>query len=193
MRTTWVGALCSAKHRSSFREVTARSMSKQWVWKPCFGVWASVLDHKCPFWSQLYFKPSWESIFYMAFFQAVVCKSARTHHKKLTSKPLPSPFCFLILPCVNKRKHTNWRSNKNNEHSVLRPGLLGCFIVHENHQTRMDKMSLELYFAVKKKKEKGFFRLPKGNLIDLAWENSLCLFYPFAGEPCVFGVRAGTC
>lgn len=83
----WGGALCSAKHSSIFREVTAGSVSKQWVWKPRFGVWVSVLDHKCLFWSQLCFKPSWENIFHMAGFQEVVCKPARAHHKKVTSKP----------------------------------------------------------------------------------------------------------
>lgn len=93
----WGGTLCSAKHSSSSREVTAGSMSTQWVWKPCFGVLASMLDHKCLFWSQLYLKPSWENIFYMAVFQEVVYKPARSHHKKATSKPYRSHPSLIIL------------------------------------------------------------------------------------------------
>lgn len=103
------GPLCSAKHSSSFREVTAGSVSKQWVWKPSFGVWASVLDHKCLFWSQLYFR---ENIFYMTVFQAGVCKLASTHHKNITRKPNRShPFLHHSAPpyfhvCIGWSKQT---------------------------------------------------------------------------------------
>lgn len=87
------------------------------------------------------------------FFQAVVCKPARIHHKKVTRKPDRShPFPHHAAPSsfhVYMRKQTNWRSNKNNEHSVLEPGLLGCLVVHRNQQIRIDKMGLE--FSFKKK------------------------------------------
>lgn len=129
----WSGALCVAKHWSSLREVIAGngagqelgSMSKQRVWKPRFGLWASVLDHKRPFWSWFYFKPSWESIFYMGASHAMVCKPARNHCKKnspanLIKSTLSSSLRLLILPCIHTRKQTNWRNNKNNEHSELR-------------------------------------------------------------------------
>lgn len=158
MRTTWVGGLCA--------QPSTAAASGRLQLGPCAhsgfgnhsGVWASVLDHKCLFWSQLYFKSSSENIFYMAVFQAVVCKPASIHHKKVTSKPNRShPFPHHSAPSyfhVHRRKQTNWRSNKNNEHSVLRTSLLGCFAVHENHQTRMDKMGLEFSSPVKKIKEK---------------------------------------
>lgn len=59
----------------------------------------------------------------------------------------------LILPCIYTRKQTKWRSHKNNKHSVLGPGLLGCLVVHENHQIRIDKMGLEFSFQKKKKRK----------------------------------------
>lgn len=38
----------------------------------------------------------------------------------LIKSTLSSSFCFLMLPCIHTRKQTNWRNNKNNEHSELR-------------------------------------------------------------------------
>lgn len=152
MRTTGVGALCSAKRRSSFREVTVGPWANSglgdhtlvseplcWITGVLFG-----LSHT---------SNSVENIFYMAFSKQWSANQQESITEKWPEN-LTEVTPSLILPCIHTRKQTKWRSNKNNKHSVLGPGLLGCLVVHENHQIRIHKMGLE--FSFKKKKRESF-------------------------------------
>lgn len=57
------------------------AMSKQWAWRPHFGVRTSVLDHRCPFWSQPYFKPSWEHLLH-GFFPSSSLQTSKNPSQK---------------------------------------------------------------------------------------------------------------